>query len=1052
VLYSAISLSSGNSSVNGLSVATGLTAAAALVIGAIVLVRGRGSAASILFFIINVVAGGWLGCFATMYAAPDPVSALGWARAGFLFTAFLAPGLFHFAVENVAPRRILTTIAWIGWPVYGVIGLVAVSTNLFITRVHQYPWGYYPIVSARTTAFVAVCAAAIVPGVLLLWRSYRRGEGEARERSGALLLACVLGCLGFIDLLPAAGVDVYPAGYMSMFAFVLIAAAALTRYRLVDLTPQYAASQLLDTMKSSVLVVDLDGTIRVTNKGTTRMLAYAPEDLIGAHIRKILDPDENTSTRRILGSSGVLEQTMVWRNAEGARVDVLASSSFVRDADGAPVGIVYVASDYTERKRAEQAVRESEHRYRMLFDLNPIPMWAYDFQTLQFIAVNDAAVRHYGYTREEFLEMKITDIRPQEDVAEVLALLPLLAQSVGPNTFRHMKKDGSIIDVEISSFEFMLAARSTRLVIARDVTEGRRNEQRLRDSEARYRLLFERNLAGVYRTTTDGRILDCNDAFARIFGYTSREEMLDQTATSLYFDNSDRERALTLVRDQKTVSNFEARMRRRDNTAVWVLENMTLLDGDPAVLEGTVIDITDRKYAQEQIEYHAYHDLLTGLPNRLLFRDRITVALAHARRSNRTLAVMFFDLDEFKAVNDKLGHTVGDRLLQAVAMRLVNAVRAEDTVARMGGDEFTVLLADVGDGRGAATVARKIIEAIGQTILVDGHEIRVTTSIGLALFPGDGFDAETLLKSADRAMYRAKQLGRNNYQYATPPPFDDRYALQRRLKQALERQEFVLHYQPIAEITTGRVVGAEALVRWNDPARGLLPPDSFIHVAEESDLIMAIGEWVLRTACAQMKRWHDAGHNALRVSVNLSPRQFQYGDLPAMVARVLADTRLPAAALDLEITESTAMHNAAQSLITMVALKDMGVRISIDDLGTGYSSLSYLKRFPIDTLKIDQEFVRDVSEDANDRAIIAAVVSMARALKLRVIAEGVETQEQLAFLKREACAEMQGFLHSRPVAPEEFESNILKGSRIVDQGSGPVPPIPDSRTLTPDPC
>jgi EAL domain-containing protein (putative c-di-GMP-specific phosphodiesterase class I) len=274
-------------------------------------------------------------------------------------------------------------------------------------------------------------------------------------------------------------------------------------------------------------------------------------------------------------------------------------------------------------------------------------------------------------------------------------------------------------------------------------------------------------------------------------------------------------------------------------------------------------------------------------------------------------------------------------------------------------------------------------------------------------------------------MYRAKQLGRNNYQYATPPPFDDRYALQRRLKQALDRQEFVLHYQPIAEITTGRVVGAEALVRWNDPARGLLPPDSFIHAAEESDLIMAIGEWVLKTACAQMKRWHDAGHTTLRVSVNLSPRQFQYGDLPAIVAGVLAETRLPASALDLEITESTAMHNAAQSLITMMALKDMGVRISIDDFGTGYSSLSYLKRFPIDTLKIDQEFVRDVTEDANDRAIIAAVVSMARALKLRVIAEGVETQEQLAFLKGESCAEMQGFLHSRPVPAGEFEDTLL---------------------------
>jgi diguanylate cyclase (GGDEF)-like protein len=387
---------------------------------------------------------------------------------------------------------------------------------------------------------------------------------------------------------------------------------------------------------------------------------------------------------------------------------------------------------------------------------------------------------------------------------------------------------------------------------------------------------------------------------------------------------------------------------------------------------------------------------------------------------------MFLDLDDFKNVNDSLGHTVGDHLLQAVAMRLVNAVRAEDTVARMGGDEFTILLSDVGDGRGAATVARKILESIGRPVLIDGNDLTVTTSIGLALFPGDGFDAEALLRNADRAMYRAKQLGRNNYQYATPPPFDDRYSLERRLKQALARSEFVLHYQPIVEVTNGRIVGAEALLRWNDPARGLLHPEMFVAAVEESDLVYAIGEWVLRAACTQMQKWHEMGHTRLRVSVNLSAKQFQNRELPDLVDRVLAETGLPAEFLDLEITESTAMGNVDLSLLTMRALKDMGVRISIDDFGTGHSSLSYLKRFPIDTVKIDQEFVRDLTGDANDRAIITAVVSMARALRLRVIAEGVETEEQLQFLQRESCAEMQGFLYSRPVAASDFEKNLAK--------------------------
>jgi EAL domain-containing protein (putative c-di-GMP-specific phosphodiesterase class I) len=283
-------------------------------------------------------------------------------------------------------------------------------------------------------------------------------------------------------------------------------------------------------------------------------------------------------------------------------------------------------------------------------------------------------------------------------------------------------------------------------------------------------------------------------------------------------------------------------------------------------------------------------------------------------------------------------------------------------------------------------------------------------------------------------MYRAKQLGRNNYQYATPPPFDDRYTLERRLKQAVTRNEFVLHYQPIVEVTSGQIVGAEALLRWNDPARGLLQPEMFVPAIEESDLVHTIGEWVLRAACMQMKHWHDIGYPKLRVSVNLSARQFQHRELPELVERVLKETGLPAEFLDLEITESTAMGNVDLSLITMRALKDMGVRISIDDFGTGHSSLSYLKRFPIDTVKIDQEFVRDLTGDPNDGAIIIAVVSMARALRLRVIAEGVETEEQLAFLQRESCAEMQGFLYSRPVAASEFEKNL---ARITKEELGP---------------
>jgi EAL domain-containing protein (putative c-di-GMP-specific phosphodiesterase class I) len=368
----------------------------------------------------------------------------------------------------------------------------------------------------------------------------------------------------------------------------------------------------------------------------------------------------------------------------------------------------------------------------------------------------------------------------------------------------------------------------------------------------------------------------------------------------------------------------------------------------------------------------------------------------------------------------------------------VNCVRAEDTVARMGGDEFTVLLADLVDRRGATAVAQKILEVVRYPVQVDDHELYVTTSIGIAIFPEDGGDAETLLKNADRAMYRAKDHGRDNFQYARPAEGEGepRLSLARRLHHALDRDELVVHYQSMVDIASGRVVGAEALVRWNHPEYGLLQPEEFISIAEETKIIVPLGAWVLRTACTQMKAWHDAGHVLLRVAVNLSPRQFQDRDLAATIEQILEETGFPAQYLDLEITESAAMQNAEMSLAILTRLKEMGIRISIDDFGTGYSSLSYLKRFPIDTVKIDQDFVRDLTDD--DAAIISAVISMARALNLKVIAEGVETEEQLAFLRREKCAEMQGFLYSQPLPAAEFEAALRATALAVSTSAKSV--------------
>jgi len=1007
-----------------------LASAAILIVGLAIAVRAHRSAVARKYFIFTVIAAAWLASFGQMFAAPHDLAALRWARIGTFFAALVPAAVFHFCAAYTGSRRALRMQTAILWLVCLALALVAAGTSLLTQGVRRYAWGYYPEGSPLNGLWMLVYAAVVVMCGKHLWVAAKRDDGRDRQAARALLTAFVAALFAFSDFLPSIGIDVYPLGFIALLAFVVIAGWAVWRYRLVDLTPAYAAGQILSTMKGAVIVVDLSGRIRVANRAAATMLGHEERTLVGRHMREMLAPDEKISTGRIVHSAGTLEQAMRWRAADERIIDVSVSSSYVRDSESNPVGVVYAASDVTERRRAEQRLRESEERYRQLFDANPLPMWVYDRQTLRFIEVNQAAERHYGWSRREFLAMTIADIRPPDELPRMREVLDTLGPRNEGRVFRHKKKDGTVFEAEVTSFEFESAGRRARLVIAVDVTERRNAERLLRESEQRYRLLFERNLAGVFRTTIDGRVLECNEALARTFGYDSPADLLAQSADSVYEHAEERHRLMSRVREQGTLSNVEVRMRRRDGTPIWVLENITLLEGD--VLEGTIIDITDRKTAQEQMEYQAYHDVLTGLPNRLLFRDRIGVALAHARRHRTAAAVMFLDLDQFKIVNDSLGHTIGDALLQAVAARLVASVRGHDTVARMGGDEFTVLLSDVADSSNAATVAQKILESVSYPMMVDGHELFVTTSLGIALYPDDGGDAETLLKNADRAMYHAKEQGRNNFQFASVAALEattGRLSLERSLHHAFDRQEFVVHYQPMINVATGATIGAEALIRWNHPEQGQMLPDDFIGVAEECGLIHPMGEWVLRTACAQMKRWHDAGRGDLRLAVNLSPRQFQQHNLASMIEDVLRETEYPGELLDIEITESTAMQHAEMSLAIMSRLKEMGIRISIDDFGTGYSSLSYLKRFPIDTVKIDQNFVHDLGSGSSGGAIISAVISMARALNLNVVAEGVENQEQLDFLRRENCEAIQGFYCSAPLPAAEFEASLRAMSR-----------------------
>ncbi|MGH8743549.1 MAG: putative bifunctional diguanylate cyclase/phosphodiesterase, partial [Burkholderiales bacterium] len=444
-------------------------------------------------------------------------------------------------------------------------------------------------------------------------------------------------------------------------------------------------------------------------------------------------------------------------------------------------------------------------------------------------------------------------------------------------------------------------------------------------------------------------------------------------------------------------------------------------------------DITERKKAEEQLTYLAQYDSLTGLPNRTLFHDRLTTTMARVKRDGKMLALMFLDLDRFKEINDTLGHTIGDEVLQAAAELLRKSLRDVDTIARLGGDEFTIILEDITHEDQVIVVAEKLKKVFVDPIVIKGREIFVTASIGITLYPRDVDDVDALLQTADIAMYRAKEEGRNTYEfYAQEMNAEaaEHLNMENLLRYAIDRQELLLHYQPKVDVKSGRIVGAEALVRWNSKENGLVSPAQFIPLAEKTGLIVPIGEWVLKTACAQNKAWQDQGMPPLLMSVNLSPRQLRQKNLVEMIAEVLDKTGLASRYLELEITEGMIMHHADKAIAILQRINQLGVQLSVDDFGTGYSSLAYLKRFPVQRLKVDQSFVRDLTSDDDDASIVKAVIAMAKSLGLESVAEGVETKEQLDFLSKLRCEEYQEYYFSKPIPAEEFV-RLLQARRKV---------------------
>ena len=536
----------------------------------------------------------------------------------------------------------------------------------------------------------------------------------------------------------------------------------------------------------------------------------------------------------------------------------------------------------------------------------------------------------------------------------------------------------------------------------------------------------------------DNPIVYVNPAFERITGYSS-QEVLGRNARLLQGTDFSQPELITVraaLHDERPC-HVVLRNYRKDGSMYWNELHIAPVRNEAGAVThfiGVHSDITDARTHQDELAHQANHDSLTGLPNRNLLWDRIDGACARARRYGNFAAVAFLDLDNFKVVNDSLGHTLGDHLLRAVAVHLQSALRATDTVARQGGDEFVLVLSDQNSEQQIAGELQRIVSSFAKPFSVDGRDVFVTASIGAALHPQDAKDPESLMKSAELAMYRAKEAGRNTYQLFTEEMqsrVTERLALESRLRQALAREEFELHYQPQVDLRSKRVFGCEALIRWKQADLGMVSPAKYIPLAEETGLIVPIGEWVLRTACRQCKAWQDAGLPAVTVAVNISARQFREKNLFQLVETILAETGLAPGRLELEVTESVIMHDVQQVIASLQAFREMGVRLSVDDFGTGYSSLSYLKRFPVDRLKIDQSFVRDLSTDADDVAIAQAIITLGHTLNLRVIAEGVETPEQLTFLRNHQCDEMQGYLFGKPMPAAEF-GRLLESGRSLE--------------------
>ncbi len=785
-----------------------------------------------------------------------------------------------------------------------------------------------------------------------------------------------------------------------------------------------------------------DGTVIDFNQSFTRLLGYTREQAIGQAVSELglwAEPEEREAVmERFAQQRRVTDAEAHLQTSEGASVMVELSLRFI-ELDG-DLSVLCIARDISKRVEAELAARSSQEKFSKVFSQSPDGILILRRGDLTILEANQAFLRGSGYGAEELIGKSLNEFQSVTNAQELAATLDLLAREgrISNREMRFYSKTGHELTALVSGIVTEFDGEPGLLCIIKDITELRHAQEQLRRSEERFRGAFENAPIGILLLDPHGHIFQANRFANDLLHYQDRA--LENVHVSRLVPADERaelkEQLERLLRDSDSPLRTERRMLCADGLEIWTNCNIVLQrgqDGEPIYGIMQVADITEMKTSQRRMERLAFYDTLTELANRRLFNDRLQQAVQHCRRNDARAALLYLDLDQFKRVNDTLGHESGDALLREVANRLLGCVRKEDTVGRPGGDEFTILLYELDAPGHAGQVAEKILKELERPITVSGHQLIVTTSIGITVIPDDGTEPNALTKNADLAMYRAKENGRNNYQFYSEELNTNavrRLRTEHELRRALERSEFELHFQPVVRLTDQEVVGVECLLRWNHPERGMVPPDEFIPIAEETGAIVEIGNWVIQEACAAGQLMTGQHGGALSIAVNISPRQFRDPNLIQVIRQSLRRAKLDPASLEVEITETMLMQDVEAASDIVQRLHKLGIRLAIDDFGTGYSSLNYLKKFPISTVKVDRTFVADIPESSDDMEITAAVIAMAHRLRMQVVAEGVETREQLEFLAEQRCDYAQGYLFSRALPLREI-SQLLGGRNVT---------------------